>query len=206
MSGLFITMEGIDGSGKTTQINLLNDYFKQKGFDVVLVREPGGTIISEKIREIILDIKNKDMTYVTEALLYAASRAQLVAQVIVPAIKKGAIVLCDRFVDSSIVYQGVARDLGVDVIKNINNVATGGLQPDITFFLDLQYKEAIKRKKEQKKLDRLESEKELFYKNVYNGYKMLLDENDNRIKNIDATLPIEDIYEKIKNEIEKFLI
>ena len=137
MSGLFITMEGTDGAGKSTQLNLLNDYLKNKGFNVVFVREPGGTKISEKIRDIILDIDNQEMHYMTETLLYASSRAQLVNQVILPELKKGSVVLCDRFVDSSIVYQGIARNIGIDIVKKINNIATGGLIPDITFFLDL---------------------------------------------------------------------
>ena len=206
MSGLFITMEGTDGAGKSTQLKLLNEYLKNKGFDVVFVREPGGTNISEKIREIILDIENKEMHYMTEALLYAASRAQLVNEVINPNLKKGAIVICDRFVDSSIVYQGIARNLGVDVIKKINNIATGGLIPDITFFLDLSPKDAIKRKKEQKQLDRLESEKAHFYQKVYDGYKMLIKQNSERIKVIDANKSIEEMHKDIIKNLEKLFI
>ncbi len=206
MSGLFITMEGTDGAGKSTQLKLLNEYLKNKGFDVVFVREPGGTNISEKIRDIILDIENKEMHYMTEALLYASSRAQLVNEVINPKLKKGAIVICDRFVDSSIVYQGIARNLGVDVIKKINNIATGGLIPDITFFLDLSPKDAIKRKKEQKQLDRLESEKSHFYQKVYDGYKMLIKQNSERIKVIDANKSIEEMHKEIIKNLEKLFV
>ena len=157
-------------------------------------------------REIILDIENKEMHYMTEALLYAASRAQLVNEVINPNLKKGAIVICDRFVDSSIVYQGIARNLGVDVIKKINNIATGGLIPDITFFLDLSPKDAIKRKKEQKQLDRLESEKAHFYQKVYDGYKMLIKQNSERIKVIDANKSIEEMHKDIIKNLEKLFI
>ncbi|WP_317367640.1 dTMP kinase [uncultured Tyzzerella sp.] len=203
MSGLFITMEGTDGAGKTTQLSLLKDYLNKKGFNVVLVREPGGTNIGEKIRSIILDIENKEMNCMTEALLYASSRAQLVNQVIVPELKNGSVVICDRFVDSSIVYQGIARNIGMDIVKKINNIATGGLIPDITFFLDLPPNKAIERKKEQKELDRLESEKDYFYKKVYEGYKILIDKNSERIKVIDALQTIDEIHKNIINHLEK---
>lgn len=206
MSGLFITMEGTDGAGKSTQINLLNDYLNNKGFNVIFVREPGGTKISEKIRDIILDKENSEMNFMTEALLYASSRAQLVNQVILPELKKGSIVLCDRFVDSSIVYQGIARNLGIDVVKKINNIATGGLIPDITFFLDLSPEKAMQRKKDQKELDRLESEKDIFYKKVYNGYKKLIEADSERIKVIDATKSIEKIHKDIVCNLEKIFI
>ncbi len=202
MSGLFITMEGTDGAGKSTQLDLLNKYLKDKGFNVVFVREPGGTKISEKIRNIILDIDNKEMHYMTEAFLYASSRTQLVNEVIIPELKKGSVVICDRFVDSSIVYQGIARNLGVEVVRKINNIATGGLIPDITFFLDLSPDKAIERKKEQKELDRLEREKSQFYNKVYEGYKMLIEEEGERIKVIDATQSIEVIHNNIVNYLE----
>ncbi len=206
MSGLFITMEGTDGAGKSTQIKMLKTYLEDEGFNVVLVREPGGTKISEKIRDIILDIENKEMDYMTEAFLYAASRAQLVNQVIMPELKKGSVVLCDRFVDSSIVYQGIARNLGIDLIKKINNIATGGLIPDITFFLKLSQEKAMERKIEQKKLDRLENEKTFFYKKIYEGYNLLIKENSERIKVIDATLSIEQIHINIKKHLKKLFI
>ncbi len=203
MSGLFITLEGTDGAGKSTQLSLLNNYLKEKGFNVLLVREPGGTNIGEKIRNIILDIENKEMDCMTEALLYASSRAQLVNQIIIPELKKGSVVICDRFVDSSIVYQGIARSIGIDIVKKINNIATGGLIPDITFFLDLPPNKAIERKKEQKELDRLESEKDYFYKKVYDGYKILIDQNSERIKIIDALQSIDTIHKNIVDYLEK---
>lgn len=205
MSGLFITMEGTDGSGKTTQINMLKDYLEKKGYEVVFVREPGGTKIGEKIRNIILDIDNKEMDYMTEAFLYTASRAQLVNEIILPALKNGSVVLCDRFVDSSIVYQGMGRELGEDTISKINYIATGGLKPDITIFLYLSPEKSIERKKEQKKLDRLESEKQYFHKKVYYGYMKLAKKHSKRIKKIDASYDIETVHNAIVEKIEAFL-
>ena len=170
MSGLFITIEGTDGSGKTTQLGLLKEYLENKGFSVVCAREPGGTVISEKIRNIIIDKEYKKMNAKTEALLYAASRAQLVSEVIVPTLKKGDIVICDRFIDSSIVYQGDARKLGFENISSINFFATDGIEPDITFFLKLDPEQSIERKKKQEELDRIESENLYFHKKVFYGY------------------------------------
>ena len=137
MKGKFITVEGTDGSGKSTQLKLLMDYLGTKNCDVVFTREPGGTEISEKIRDVILDINNKEMTDMTEALLYAAARAQHVQQKIIPAINEGKVVICDRFVDSSIAYQGAARGLGTDNIMQINSFALNGIMPDLTLFFDL---------------------------------------------------------------------
>lgn len=206
MFGLFITIEGTDGSGKSTQIELLKKYLAEKNFEVVFVREPGGTKIGEKIREIILDVENKEMDYTTEALLYAASRAQLVNQIILPELEKGNIVLCDRFVDSSIVYQGIARNLGKKTIKKINEIATCGLEPDITLFLKISPEKAIERKKEQKELDRLEAEKEYFYNKVYKGYLEIAKQEPERIKIIDAFKSVEEVHNQIIEEIEKLLI
>lgn len=202
MAGLFITMEGTDGSGKTTQLELLRDYLEKKHFDVVMVREPGGTSISEQIREVILSTKNREMKYITEALLYASSRAQLVHEVIIPNLKNGSVVLCDRYVDSSLVYQGVARNLGVNLVKNINNIATSGLSPDLTFFLDLPPSLSIERKQKQKELDRVEMEKSNFHERVYKAYKKLALENP-VIKEINAVNSVEFIHKDIVNEIEK---
>lgn len=146
MKGLFITIEGGDGSGKSTQINLIEKYFVEKGYNVVLTREPGGTVIGEHIREIILNNDYMEMSDITEALLYAAARAQHVEQLIKPSINKEKIVICDRFVDSSIVYQGYARGIGIEEIENINNYATKGLKPDLTILLDLPAKMGLKEK------------------------------------------------------------
>lgn len=205
MSGLFITMEGTDGSGKTTQINLLKDYFEEKGYNVVCVRDPGSTSISEKIREIIIDKNNSEMWNVTEALLYAAARAQMVNQIITPALKNGSVVISDRFIDSSYVYQGYARGMGEKTITDINKYAVDGITPDITFFLRLSPEEGIERKKKQAELDRMEAQKQSFHKRVYDGYMRLAKNNRKRIKIVDAVDSIDEIHAKITGYIENML-
>lgn len=205
MNGIFITMEGPDGSGKSTQINQLKSYLSNKGYDIILAREPGGTRISEKIREVILDKNNAEMGDMTELLLYAAARAQLVSEVIKPALDKGQAVICDRFVDSSAVYQGIARDLGVDTVYAVNNYALNGIVPDITFLLDLSAEEGIKRKTKQAELDRLELQSLEFHQKVVQGYRQLADLNSNRIVKIDATLSIDEIFQKMVAKLEPIL-
>lgn len=205
MSGLFITMEGTDGAGKTTQINMLRDYLLNKGYKVVCTREPGGTPISEKIREIILDKNNGEMCDITEALLYAAARAQHVKEVILPTLNEGGVVISDRFLDSNLVYQGFARSMGERLIKNINRYAVGELEPDITFFLKLRPEDGIARKKQQAELDRMEAESFNFHQRVYDGYVHLSRRNRGRIKTIDAMMSVEDIHKAIVGGIEKLL-
>ena len=205
MKGKFITVEGTDGSGKSTQLKLLMDYLGTKKCDVVFTREPGGTEISEKIRAIILDINNKEMTDMTEALLYAAARAQHVQQKIIPAINEGKVVICDRFVDSSIAYQGAARGLGTDNIMQINSFALNGIMPDLTLFFDLPPEKGILRKKNEKELDRLESEKLDFHVNVYEGYKKLCSQYPDRIKVISADDTVENINRQVIEIIDGLL-
>ena len=205
MSGLFITMEGTDGAGKTTQINMLRDYLLDKGYNVVCTREPGGTDIGEKIREIILDKNNEKMCNMTEALLYAAARAQHINEVIQPVLNDGGVVISDRFLDSNLVYQGFARSMGERLIKNINKYAVGDLEPDITFFLKLKPEDGIKRKREQAELDRMELESFNFHQRVYDGYVSLSRKNKDRIKTVDATRSVEDIHRIIVHLVEKFI-
>lgn len=205
MSGLFITMEGTDGAGKTTQIKLLEKYFTDKGYKVICTREPGGTPISEKIREIIIDKNNAEMTDMTEALLYAAARAQHVDEVILPALKEGDIIISDRFVDSSIVYQGFARSIGERLIKNINKYAVGDLEPDITFFLKLKPEDGLSRKRQQAELDRLEAEKFSFHQRVYDGYVRLSKRCKDRIQVIDALKSVDEIHNEIIKGVEKLM-
>lgn len=205
MKGRFITIEGPDGSGKTTQINLMKDYLEKEGYHVHLTREPGGTAISEKIRDLILSPENHDMCDMTEALLYAASRAQHVEQKIKPLLEQGEVVICDRFVDSSVVYQGVARNLGIDNIEAINSFATAGLVPNITFLLYIDAEEGIRRKSEQQTLDRLEGEKIEFHQTVCDGYKILAKKHTDRIQFIDASKNIEDIHEEILKTLKAVL-
>lgn len=201
--GYFISFEGGDGSGKSTQIRLLKEYLEGKGFNVILTREPGGTEIGEKIRNIILDPANKEMDSMTEAMLYAASRAQHVAQVIKPAVDGGDIVICDRFVDSSIAYQGYGRGLG-DSISIINCYAVNGYMPNYTFLLKLKPQAGSKRIEGREK-DRIELEAADFHQKVYDGYEALENMYPDRIIGIDATGTIEEIREEIIKHIDKLL-
>jgi len=180
---------------------LLKEYLNNKGFEVIFTREPGGTFISEKIRNIILDNKNVNMSPMCEALLYAASRAQLVSEVIKPAIKAGKMVICDRFVHSSIVYQGIGRNLGIDRIKGINDAAVDGLEADLIFMLNISYEEGLKRKARQKEFDRLENSGDEFHKNVFRGYEIIGKTYDN-ISNIDATMDEHSIHKEIIKILE----
>ena len=202
MEGIFITMEGPDGSGKTTQIDLLKKYLEKKGYDIVIAREPGGTVIGEAIRKIILNPEYEEMGHMTELLLYASARAQLVNQVIKPALTEGKAVICDRFVESSAVYQGIGRGLGVDTVYEVNNYALGDVQPKLTIFMYLDAEEGIKRKKEQAELDRMEKENLSFHKRVVDGYRQLARLYPERIVPIDATLPIDTIHSMIVEEVE----
>lgn len=164
---MFVTFEGCEGVGKSTQLALLKDYLKKTGQEAVYVREPGSTEISEKIRSIILDPENTAMTAQTEALLYAAARAQLVAEVIRPALDAGKTVICDRYVDSSAAYQGYARGLGVGFVAKINSYALENAVPDVTVFIDLRPSASFRSVSRD---DRLEREEESFHDKVYEGY------------------------------------
>lgn len=205
MRGKFITIEGTDGSGKSTQIELLMDYLRKKGADVIFTREPGGTQISEKIREIILDVDNSEMTGITEALLYAAARSQHVEEKIILALEAGKIIICDRFVDSSIAYQGAARGLGAEKIMGINEAALHGIMPDMTLFFDLSPEKGILRKKNERALDRLEKEKMDFHEKVYEGYKNLCKKYPERIKPIDADRSIDEVHSEVIEVIDGLL-
>ena len=205
MKGIFISMEGPDGSGKSTQIELLKNYLSENGKECIITREPGGTRISEAVREIILNKEYKEMDYMTELLLYASARAQLVSEVILPALEEGTCVISDRFVDSSAVYQGIARGLGVETVYEINKYATRGRFPDKTFLLDLPAEVGIARKKNQAELDRLESEKIDFHIKVAEGYRQMAERDSDRIIRLDATESVEVIHSKIKMEIDKLI-
>ena len=200
--GLFISFEGADGCGKTTQAKLFAEYLRQKGYDVVLTREPGGTPISEKIRNIILDPQCKEEDPKTEMLLFAAARAQHVAELIRPSVNAGKIVICDRFVDSSIAYQGYARGLG-EQVEIVNSYAVDGCFPDITFFFDISPELARARNAQTDKADRLELEKNEFHRKVYEGFVQLAGKYKDRYVVIDASGSIEDIQSKLRDCFEK---
>ena len=204
---MFITFEGIDLSGKSTQIRLLEKYFKEKKRKVITVREPGGTQISEKIRDIILDREHLKMEFLTEFLLFSSSRCQLVNEIIIPHLKKGYIVLCDRYYDSSTAYQGYGGKIDLKTINMINKTATGGLNPDLTFLINISIEESIKRKNLIKKNeDRIEQKKISYYRKVINGYLQISRENKKRFKVIDGSKSKEDIQKEIIQTITAFQI
>ena len=204
MKGLFIVMEGPDGSGKTTQINLLKEYLEEASYECLITREPGGTVIGEEVRQLILNPEHKEMSPVTEMLLYAASRAQLVHEVIGPALEEGKIVISDRFVDSSIVYQGIARKLGISTVSSVNAPGIGIYRPDGIFFIDLSEAEGLRRKKEQKNLDRMEQEGIDFHHMVSEGYRKVLSGRPEVMK-IDGGRSIDTIQKKIRNHVDELL-
>lgn len=199
--GCFITFEGIDGCGKSTQIRFLTDYLKEKGRDHLLLREPGGTVIGENIRNILLDKKNTGMIPMTELLLFEAARAQIVSEVIKPAVEEGKIVICDRFFDSTSAYQGYARNMGSEVVENLNKLATGGFEPDITFLLDISPEEAFSRRVARGEEDRIEKLGMEFQEKVRAGY-LELAEKSPRIVKIDGTMSPEDTAEVILRYLE----
>ncbi|WP_418884224.1 dTMP kinase [Anaerobutyricum hallii] len=199
-----MVMEGPDGSGKTTQINLLKEYLEEAGYECLITREPGGTVIGEEVRQLILNPEHKEMSPVTEMLLYAASRAQLVHEVIGPALEEGKIVISDRFVDSSIVYQGIARKLGISTVSAVNAPGIGIYRPDGIFFIDLSEAEGLRRKKEQKNLDRMEQEGIDFHHMVSEGYRKVLSGRSEVMK-IDGGRSIDTIQKKIRNHVDELL-
>lgn len=205
MSGIFITLEGPDGSGKSTISRFLLDYLKKRKIDFIFTREPGGTPIGENIRKIILDKKNINMSPRTEALLYAASRSQHISEKIKPALDDGKVVVCERFVLSSLAYQGYARGLGIEEVKDINDFAIEGVIPDLTLFFNVDPIYALNRKTNRKEGDRLEKEGVNFHSKVYDGYKKLISLYPEKIKLIDASKSIEETFDQVRKEIEKIL-
>ena len=200
---LFITIEGPDGSGKSTQIARLKKFLADNGMDVVITREPGGTAIGEKIRNLILDRNNDEMSSMAEALLYAAARAQHVEELIKPSLEAGKPVICDRFIDSSIAYQGYGRGLG-DAVRVINEYAVAGCMPDVTFLLSIDPARSKSRIKNAD-LDRLELEELNFHEAVFKGYMELLKTNPERIIAIDADRSIDEVAKDIQGHIRKLL-
>lgn len=199
MKGKFITFEGSEGSGKSTQAKLLCDYLRRKKIPVISLREPGSTPISEKIRHILLDPKNKSMSVTCEMLLYMAARAQLVEQVIKPALKKGKFVVCDRFLDATLAYQGIGGKIDLEIIRAIGKIATGGIKPDLTFLLDIDPKEGLRRAGRVK--DRMELKKLSFHQRVRRGYFKLVKKEPSRIK----VIPVQHYRHKTQEIIRGYI-
>ena len=204
---LFITFEGPEGSGKTTQIKQLAEHLRGRGCDVLTVREPGGTSISEQIRAVLHSLSNREMQPRTEILLYCAARAQLVGQVIRPHLQSGGVVLCDRYADSTLAYQGYGRSLDLQTLRMILDFATGGLWPDLTFYLDIDVEAGLKRKKtggdEWNRMDDLDIE---FYRRVRSGYLEMVAQDPARWVVVDAARDAERIAREIRERVEKRLV
>lgn len=202
--GLFVTIEGPDGSGKSSIVEMLKEYLNDSNKDYIITREPGGINIAEQIRDVILNKENTDMDARTEALLYAASRRQHMAQRVIPALKEGKIVICDRFVDSSLAYQGHARGIGIDDVMNINEFAIDGYMPNLTIYLDVSPEIGLERiaLNKDREVNRLDLEKLGFHKKVRDGYYILLDKYPQRIKKVDASKTIDKVFEEVKSILE----
>ena len=204
--GLFITFEGPDGCGKTSIINLIKEYYKNNE-KIIFTREPGGTKISEKIREIILSNEYDNMSPRTEALLYSASRAQHIDELVKPNLEKGNIVISDRFVLSSLAYQGGGRELGVENVRKINDFAIDGVNPDMIIFFYVDPLTTLKRKSLNENADRLELSGDDFHSRVYDTYMELLEDlkNDKVLRKVDATKSMDEVFENVKNIIDEKL-
>lgn len=213
--GLFLTLEGPEGAGKTTQSRLLADYLRSSGCEVVAVREPGGTAIGEEIRALLLDPRWEEMDARAEMLLFAAARAQLVAEVIAPALRAGKVVVCDRYVDASIVYQGIGRRLGAEIVRTVNAVATAGVMPDLTLLLDIDVRTGLGRARAETGLrtpageagagDRIEQERLAFHERVREGFLSLAKNEPQRIKVIDAHGPVPAVQWAIRQAVAQIL-
>ncbi|MBU9721972.1 MULTISPECIES: dTMP kinase [Bacillaceae] len=209
MEGIFITFEGGEGAGKTTVLQTVKNRLEKEGKKVFTTREPGGSVIAEKIREVILDPSHTEMDPRTEALLYAAARRQHLVEKVIPYLEQGYIILCDRFIDSSLVYQGDARGIGIEEVLAINLFATEGLLPQLTLYFDIDPEEGLKRiqANSDREVNRLDQEKLDFHVNVRKAYQSLAKKEANRIKTVDASPTIEDVVENVwaqlKETIEK---
>ncbi|EDS76352.1 thymidylate kinase [Clostridium botulinum C str. Eklund] len=205
--GIFITLEGPEGSGKTTIVKMIEEYLRENNIDYISTREPGGINISEQIRNVILNKDNTEMDPRTEALLYVASRRQHLAERVIPALKSGKVVICDRFVDSSLAYQGYARGIGIDEVMEINEFAIDGYMPDLTLYLDIEPEIGLNRisKNSEREVNRLDLEKLDFHKKVREGYFKLLERYPNRIKQINANQSVDKVFTEVKNFLKSVL-
>lgn len=207
MAGVFITFEGGEGSGKTTIASLVKEQLEKEGYQVVLTREPGGVDIAEEIRNVILDVKNTNMDKKTEALLYAASRRQHLVEKVIPALNQGAVVICDRFIDSSLVYQGLARGIDIDEVYEMNLFATENILPQRTIFFDIQPELGMQRiaMNKDREVNRLDMEKMDFHHKVYQGYLQICDKYPQRIVKVDASQSIENVFNQVIGKIREVL-
>jgi len=203
MRGRFITFEGSEYCGKSTQSKLLYEYLQERGYKVVFLREPGGTAVSEKIRQLLLDTKNKSITNEAELFLYMASRAQTISEVIKPALARGQVVICDRFMDSTIVYQGYGLGMGIELIRSLSNFVTAGIVPDLTILLDLPLEKALNGI--QRKKDRIENRPIEYHRRVKNGYLKLAKQEPKRIKIIQLAQDKNETQDKIRRLVDKLL-
>lgn len=203
MNGKFITIEGCEGVGKSTQLKKLREYFQSKGIDAVFTREPGGTEIAEQIRAIILNPSNTEMTPVTELLLYTASRRQHTEELIIKSVSEGKVVICDRYADSTMAYQGWGRNLDKSLIEKLNALALAGVKIDCTLFLDLEPEKGFLRKGGADKGDRMENEKLEFHKKVYDGFCAIAETEKDRVVRIDASKDADGVFEQIRTTLEK---
>ena len=206
--GKFIVFEGGEGSGKSTMIEKIYSFLTANNIECIKTREPGGIKISEQIRSVILDTNNCEMDSKTEALLYAAARRQHLVEKVIPALDAGKFVLCDRFVDSSLAYQGYARGIGIDAIYEINKFAIGSNKPDISILFDIDPIEGLKRinKDPSREVNRLDEEKIEFHEKVREGYNKILEISDRKIVKIDASKTIDEVFDEVKSIIEDFII
>ncbi|MRG88153.1 dTMP kinase [Salinibacillus xinjiangensis] len=205
MRGSFITFEGVEGAGKTSIIEKVYELLQARGFKTIKTREPGGIEIAEKIRNVILDRSHTNMDGRTEALLYAAARRQHLVERVLPKLNEGYIVLCDRFIDSSLAYQGYARELGMDEVRQINEFAIQSCMPDLTLLLDINPQKGMERiwENKEREQNRLDLEGLNFHHKVYEGYQLLLKQFPNRIKRVDADQSLDEVLQSCMSYLEK---
>jgi dTMP kinase len=206
MAGFLITFEGIDFCGKTTQARRLASHLQRKGWRVLMVREPGGDRIGERIRRILLSKKNSEMTALTELFLYEAARSQLTESTILPALRENRVVICDRYSDSTLAYQGYGRGLDKNMIRCLNEVSTFGLLPDLTVLLDVPVGTSLRRgKKGKRQKDRMEKERFEFHQSIRKGFLTIARQNRRRVKVVDGTQNIDKTWQKVRKVVDSFL-
>ena len=201
--GFLLTVEGVDGSGKSTQVSRISSYLKRAGKKVRLIREPGGTRLAERVRRLLLDVRSVEMSKSTELFLYLAARAQLISEVIEPALKRNELVLCDRFTDSTLAYQGGGRGFSVPLLRQLNDTSTGGRRPDLTILIDVTL--ATSKQRRHKVADRLEREKDKFFARVVRGYRKIARDEPRRVIRIDGNKDVEQVWTQIREILDKRL-